>query len=281
MIYYNNNINNINLPYYSFYGFFIHKDDYMNLIKYCENMFKIFLLNTNINDHLQIILNPPYLVYSKYSKTIVPNTLEILGKEVEFNIDKIIYNTEPNFQFIVGLVKLKKNWTCNKIPHIILAKNPAINNEIILNILIKNSNYLFDIKYEGPHINAKLGLCSFKSEIHLFNPESESTLSTLSTLISPKKHQIYYNDNQSSYISQSPNQNNNDSPNQNNNESPSPSPSPQNTEEDLIQIKLQPNNPSENIIFTGRNGGKYRIINGKKYYITNKQKTKQNYVVKS
>jgi hypothetical protein len=256
MIYYNNNIN-IELPYYSFYGFFIHKDDYINLLNFCEQTFKIFLINANniIYYKLKIILNPPYLTYAKYSKTnIAPNTLQILGKEVEFNIYKIVYNTEPNFQFIVGLVKLKKNWTCNPIPHIVLAKNPAIDNNIILNLLLKNSNYLFDVNYNGPQINAKLGLCSFNSETHLYQ-EQESPL--------PLRQE-------ESPLRQQQQQQREDSPQTREQED---------TNEDLITINLLPNNPSEKEIFTGRNGGKYRIINGKKYYINNKQKQKANYVI--
>jgi len=225
---------------------------------------------------------PPYLIYNKYIKPGINikydnSTINILGKEFQLTINKIIIGTNLNSEFVIGLVLLKKNWTCYEIPFIVFAKNPNLQNYHILNILKNYNNYyIYDCHIK---LESKLGLYSHGGEENSNENSNDenSYVSKESPQIVQKNPEEIPQYFESPRISKSP-------------EAPE---APEAPEEVNISVKMpttkkqhkKPKELPEEIeiktnILKGPKGGNYIIVNNKKKYLGKKTKAKNLYVAK-
>lgn len=243
-----------------FYAFFINKNGYLYIITYIEQQYNIALSNDSKFLNLELMKIPPYLIYNKYIKPGINikydnSTINILGKEFQLTINKIIISTNLNSEFVIGLVLLKKNWTCYEIPFIVFAKNPNLQNYHILNILKNYNNYyIYDCHIK---VESKLGLYSHVSNDCASNDNENLKESPLIAPKTPEERPTYFE-------------------------------SPPKTPEEIPIIKKQPKKPKElpeeieikTNILKGPKGGNYIIVNNKKKYLGKKTKAKNLYVAK-
>lgn len=112
----------------AFTAVFVHRESYMELLKQAEMLF-----------HLQLLCKTPSIPLVKNSYMLISkhrqqpdSTCKNIGLKVNMKVTDLIYN---ELGILVALVYLKKNFTCNHVAHIILAKKPNISNSMINLIL--------------------------------------------------------------------------------------------------------------------------------------------------
>jgi len=245
-----NTLLNTKISNYGFFCFVISEIDYINILKVCELYFKISLLNkeTRIFDIKPFI----YMVYKlKHfnignNPTDDKNTTDILGKEFKISLQELIYNPKSNNLY--ATVKLKKNWTCIPIPHIMISNNSKL--EFDNNSLVNNIDLVIDAKL--CFINNSLDQQHLYSQPDLKPNSIPNSQPEPNYQIKPKSH----------IETKSQSQSNNPKDKKIIKQVPLKPPSKQETEEEII---IMP----DDLIYYGRNGAKYKIINGKKRYLKN------------
>src|SRR3989344_1321094 len=118
---------------FKFTALFIHQDCYTKLLELCNNYF-----NTHLLDPAKRELPLPASTYLLLDRK--PNFKHI-GKHCKIMVSGLIYNRR--FNILVATVKLRKNFTCNNMPHIVLAKEqPNITNDLVNVVLNSNISYI-------------------------------------------------------------------------------------------------------------------------------------------
>ena len=147
MIYYNKT--DLKSTTNAVYSFYISESDHKNILRIACKKFNI----KNIN---MMGIPVPKMIYSKESGK---NTYNILGKEFKLTINSLIYYPEHNVLF--ALIKLKKNWTCQTIPHIVLLDSGISENIInykYINEIVLDKRTFLEYKYSSDYIiNVKIG----------------------------------------------------------------------------------------------------------------------------
>lgn len=111
----------------SFNGAFLSQDSYIQLLRLSDTYYDSLKMSTpdrklpcQINSYLLISRSPDRLWHG-------------IGKKVSLSIHSLLYNKE--YGFLVALVQMKNNFTCNRVPHIVIAKNQNISNALISRVL--------------------------------------------------------------------------------------------------------------------------------------------------
>lgn len=146
---------NLPLDENSFCAAFVHQDSYLELLRQCDSNFNLHLMSREKRE-LQL-RNPAYMLIS-ISRTTMKQIS--VGTKVGMKITELVYS-KP-LKLIVGKVYLKKNFTCSKVPHIIIAKDPLMPNQVALGLLDGTFDHLGDTYripfYQPIAVSGKLGL---------------------------------------------------------------------------------------------------------------------------
>lgn len=158
----------------SFNAAFIHQDYYIRLLEKCNTEFNLNLLDP---DKREIQLrDSAYMLISRDRSDV--KFLANIGIKVVMKVSELIWS-KP-LCAIIGVVQLRKNFTCNSIPHIIIAKNPEMNNQICENIIQGSFDHLGDTYrislYEPIIIKGRIGIAIDNPEelIPVTRPRSQS-----------------------------------------------------------------------------------------------------------
>ena len=114
----------------AFTGAFITQESYVTLLRLLDSYFSLDMLTQN---RKLPCTKHSYMLISKSEQSRWVN----VGRKVSLTVTKILHN--PNYGIAVAFVYLKTNFTCNAIPHIVLAKEHNINRATVNNI-IQNAN---------------------------------------------------------------------------------------------------------------------------------------------
>lgn len=101
----------------SFCAAFIDQPSYIELLRLSDHAFG---LNMTSRSRVLPCQQHSYLVLSRSPPW------KGIGRPVSLIVDSILYNAQHGV--LLAKVKMKKNFTCNKVPHIIIAKRPGITN---------------------------------------------------------------------------------------------------------------------------------------------------------
>lgn len=147
---------NIDPSRQKFSAVFVHQDYYLELLKLCNTYFNLHLLNPEQRE-----LPLPQFTYMLIKKNQDRTDLSAnIGLHSRITIDQLIYNKK--FGLLVARVRLKKNWTSNPVPHIVLAKRTNVTNNLINLVLSGNfshfeDNQITDI-YDPVSIKGRIGV---------------------------------------------------------------------------------------------------------------------------
>ena len=103
----------------AFCGAFIDQPSYVKLLKLADHAFG---LNMTSKERTLPCQQHSYLVISR------SRPWRGVGRPVSLTVDSILYNAQHGV--LLAIVKMKRNFTCNKVPHIVIAKRPGITNII-------------------------------------------------------------------------------------------------------------------------------------------------------
>ena len=109
---------------------FLSQQSYVELLRTADSFFDLHMTTRNrilpcqVNSYMLIARTPPRAYRYLWKGT---------GRKVSLSIDRLLYNS--NYGILVGLVQLKTNFTCNNIPHIVLAKREGVNNSLVSRVI--------------------------------------------------------------------------------------------------------------------------------------------------
>jgi hypothetical protein len=111
----------------AFNGVFLGQDSYKLLLQLSDTYFNLDMYSPKRK--LPCLRNS-YMIISRSHHQL----LHGIGKKACLTVDKLIYN--EHFGVLVALVYMRNNFTCNQIPHIVIAKRDQnIHNAIISRII--------------------------------------------------------------------------------------------------------------------------------------------------
>ena len=143
-----------------FNAVFIDQESYIKLLNICDGYFGLDMIKKNRK--LPCQLNS-YMLLSREQKDIAKG----VGKNVSLNVDRVLYNSE--YGILSALVQMKSNFTCNKVPHIILAKNKNISSNSVASRIINGDTTGYETLYAPIKIKGKVGIITNSSEETLEN----------------------------------------------------------------------------------------------------------------
>ena len=142
-----------------FNAVFIDQESYLKLLNICDGYFGLDM--TKRNRKLPCQLNS-YMLLSREQKDLTKG----LGKNVSLNVDKVLYR----HGVLSALVQMKNNFTCNTVPHIILAKDSTtITNNAHASYTVNNDITQAEILYKPIKVKGKIGIVTDSSEESLLD----------------------------------------------------------------------------------------------------------------
>ena len=113
----------------AFNGAFLGQESYMELLRLSDTYFDFLQMSTR--DRKLPCSRNSYLLISRAKKHLWKGA----GKKVSLVVDRLLYNR--TYGILVALVQMKNNFTCNNIPHIVIAKNKEVGNAMISRLVMK------------------------------------------------------------------------------------------------------------------------------------------------
>lgn len=156
-----------------FSAFFIHQDSYTELLRLCNTYFNLNMLDPDRRE-----LPLPLFTYMLIKKHDASKSREVysqVGLCSRLTISHLVYSKK--FGVLVAKVQLKRNWTVNSVPHIVLAKKSNITNNFI-NLILDGSldqldtNQTVDL-YDPISIRGRIGVMS---DSKIEDPYVETTM---------------------------------------------------------------------------------------------------------
>ena len=138
------------LNYNCFNGIFIDQDSYINLLRICDKYFDLDMTSSNRKLPCQ---RHSYMLLSKNSRDLIKG----VGKNASINVKSIFYSSQYNV--LACIVQMKNNFTCNKIPHVILAKGSNVKNNALASSIVNELNGTIEDLYTPIKIRGRIGLC--------------------------------------------------------------------------------------------------------------------------
>ena len=126
-----------------FTGVFIMQNSYKELLALVDSYFSLNMLSTCRK-----------IPCAKHSYMLISKSTEYkklwynVGKKASLTINKLVYNEQ--YGVVIALVYLKNNFTCNKISHIVLAKNNNINRATVNSIINNPSSTSYVVQLDQP-----------------------------------------------------------------------------------------------------------------------------------
>jgi len=142
-------------------GALIHQDYYVQLLRYCDQFFDLHMLNKHLRE-------VPLRDCAYMPITDNPNVIRKLqiGIKVRMLVTEICYNRTMNI--LVARVHLKNNYTMSEIPHIIIASNPKIPDQMAMTLLDGSFSvgevYHRDLTREPIVLRGRIGVIIHKSK---------------------------------------------------------------------------------------------------------------------
>jgi hypothetical protein len=138
----------------AFNGVFLTQESYIHLLRIADSLFN---LNMCSSTRQLPCLRNSYMIMSRSNNQL----LHGIGKKASLTINKMLYNS--HFGVLAAMVHLKKNFTCNAVPHIVIARRDAgINNAIISRIMNGEGSDEFpsqvEILYTPIKVHGKVGI---------------------------------------------------------------------------------------------------------------------------
>lgn len=150
----------------SFNAAFLDQQSYKELLQIADTFFH---LNMTTHDRVLPCQKNSYMVLVR---TPSPHLWRGIGKNISLTVDRIVYNRQ--YGVLVALVKLKHNFTCNKIPHIVLAKRDSVNNVLVARILDSESDSMEVAHLCSPHrVHGKIGVIIGSGE-EILKPDTKT-----------------------------------------------------------------------------------------------------------
>jgi hypothetical protein len=136
-----------------FNAVFIDQESYLKLLNVCDGYFGLNM--TKRHRQLPCQLNS-YMLLSREQKDLTKG----LSKNVTLNVDRVLYR----HGVLSALVQMKNNFTCNTVPHIILAKDPMLSNNAHASYIVNDDISQAEILYTPVKIKGKIGIIIDSSE---------------------------------------------------------------------------------------------------------------------
>lgn len=129
------------------HGLFIHQDSYLELLQLSDLHLKLHMSNANLRE---LPLQEHTMMIISYSAS---DAVKHIGLKAKVLVRELLYS--PKHGFLCAIVKLKKNYTCHRIPFILLAKDPNLEFNTIIKILngelpLRDVGQLNHFKFEEP-----------------------------------------------------------------------------------------------------------------------------------
>ena len=115
----------------AFTGAFLSQQSYVSLLKQIDSNFSLGMLT---DKRVLPCERHSYMLLNKKEKQRWVN----IGRNVRIKVHKLLYNRKHGVA--VALIHMKNNFTCNRIPHIVLAKKNSINRATVREILQSADN---------------------------------------------------------------------------------------------------------------------------------------------
>lgn len=148
------------LEYESFNAAFINSDSYSKLLDLVDIYYGLGMKTDTapypLREHCYLLISR-----NKYKLSY------LLGRKIRLKVTHIFYN--KHYGLLAAKVKMNNNFTCNKTPHLIIAKDPRLSNKTIAKIV--NG----EMDYAHPCLISKLQApCTLHGQIGvLFNSDFE------------------------------------------------------------------------------------------------------------
>lgn len=138
----------------AFSGAFITLDSYKQLLQSVDSYFGLNMLSSTrslpCNKH-------SYMLIKKHIRDRPHQIWCGVGKKVSLVVHSLVYNQQ--YGMVCGLVHLKANFTCNKVPHIVLAKRKELNRATVHSILEADSPHTHRVNLPSPlRVHGRIGV---------------------------------------------------------------------------------------------------------------------------
>ena len=127
----------------AFTGVFIMQNSYKELLALVDSYFSLNMLSA---DRKIPCAKHSYMLISK--STEYNKLWYNVGKRASLTINKLVYDEQ--YGVVIALVYLNNNFTCNRISHIVLAKNNNINRATVNSIINNPSSTSYVVQLDQP-----------------------------------------------------------------------------------------------------------------------------------
>lgn len=151
----------------AFSAAFLGQQSYIELLRIADSYFNLNM--TTKNRKLPCQQNS-YMVMVR-SPSDPQHLWRGVGKKISLTVDSILYNSQ--YGVLVALVRMKHNFTCNKHPHIVLAKRQGVNNVLVSRVVNDMLSESHVEQLYSPHrVHGKIGVI-FGSGEELIKPDTK------------------------------------------------------------------------------------------------------------
>lgn len=137
-----------------FSGAFLNQKSYIELLRIADDLYNLNM--TSKKRKLPCQLNS-YMLLSRKPEQVWKG----ISKNVCLNVVGISYNEK--YGILAAIVQLKNNFTCNRIPHIVLAKRQGINNVLVSKVLMDSDTQTKPL-YASHRVHGKIGIIADSGE---------------------------------------------------------------------------------------------------------------------
>ena len=139
-----------------FSGAFLDQASYEQLLQITDTYFDLDMMSKS--SRKLPCAERSYMLIARDRKKVTMG----LSKRVSMSVYSLSYNEK--YGFVVGLIQMKKNFTCNTIPHIVIAKRTDMNNAMVARALSEPGNSVVQL-YSTVKIRGKIGIVCGNDEI--------------------------------------------------------------------------------------------------------------------
>lgn len=132
-----------------FSAVFLSQTSYFELLRIADSHFN---LDMTTNKRILPCQVNSYMLIARTPQREYRHLWKGVGRKVSLTINKMLYNS--HYGILVALVQLKSNFTCNTIPHIVLAKREGVNNALVSKVIENHSDLPSQIETLYPPFKA-------------------------------------------------------------------------------------------------------------------------------
>jgi hypothetical protein len=155
----------------AFSAAFLDQQSYIELLRIADTYFS---LNMTTRDRKLPCQKNSYMVISRYPPQDKSYLWKGIGRKVSLTVTDVMYN--ERYGVLAALVQMKNNFTCNKQPHIVLAKREGVNNVLVSRVVDGSIPEGYETKveklYSSHRAHGKIGVIVDSAEETL-NPDMQ------------------------------------------------------------------------------------------------------------